>query len=116
MLLYTYRNCDTCRKAVRFLEERGLAFEQRPIREQPPTREELGQMLGHCGGDLRKLFNTAGGDYRELNLRDRLPTMTRDEALELLAQRGNLIKRPFLLGKGFGLVGFDAAAWTKQLE
>jgi arsenate reductase (glutaredoxin) len=116
MLLYTYRNCDTCRKAVRFLEERGLAFEQRPIREQPPTRGELEQMLGHCGGELRKLFNTAGGDYRELNLGDRLPTMTRDEALELLSSRGNLIKRPFLLGKGFGLVGFDAAAWTKQLE
>lgn len=71
-------------------------------------------MLAHLGGEaaLRKLFNTAGRDYRELRLGERLPAMSVEEALALLAKNGNLVKRPFALGDGFGLVGFDEKAWA----
>ena len=69
-------------------------------------------MLAHKGGELRKLFNTAGGDYRELNMKDKLPTMAVEEALKLLASRGNLVKRPFVLGDDIGLVGFKQADWA----
>jgi arsenate reductase len=75
---------------------------------------ELRAMLGHCGGELRRLFNTSGRDYRALGLKDRLPAMTRDEALALLAANGNLVKRPFALGPDFGLTGFDEAAWSRR--
>lgn len=72
-------------------------------------------MLGYQADELRKLFNTAGGDYRELNMNEKLPAMAVEEALELLASRGNLVKRPFLLGDGVGLVGFKEADWAQVL-
>ena len=113
MKVYTYKNCDSCRKATKWLSEQDIAFEQVAIRDTPPSVAELRQMLGYQAGDLRKLFNTAGGDYRELKMKDKLPTMATDDALELLASRGNLVKRPFLLADGFGLVGFKPADWAQ---
>ena len=115
MKIYTYKNCSTCRKATKWLEARGLDFEELPIRETPPSKSELKTMLGHYDGELRRLFNTSGGDYRELDLKDRLPEMAQEEAFELLSNRGNLVKRPFLLGKNFGLVGFKEAEWAAQM-
>jgi arsenate reductase len=73
-------------------------------------------MLAAHGGQLRRLFNTSGQDYRAMGLKDRLPTMDVDQALRLLASHGNLVRRPFLIGPGIALVGFDAAAWAAALQ
>ncbi len=113
--LYEYKGCDTCRRAKRFLEARGIAFEAIPIREQPPKKAELKRMLALYGGDLRRLFNTSGGDYKAMKLAERLPKLAVDEALDLLAANGNLVKRPFLLADQGGLVGFKEPEWEKQL-
>src|SRR5690606_8877918 len=111
MRIHTYAKCDTCRKAVKWLKARGLAFEEIPIREQPPSPAELRRMLAIYKGDLKRLFNTSGGDYRELRLGERLVAMPEDEAIVLLASNGNLVKRPFLLTAKGGLVGFKEAEW-----
>lgn len=111
--VYAYEKCDTCRKAVKFLRERGVAHEVLPIRQQPPSVEELHRMLGYLNGDFRRLFNTSGQDYRALNIKDRLPSMSLDETLELLASNGNLIKRPFALTHDSGLVGFKQDEWER---
>lgn len=113
MKVYTYKNCGSCKKATKWLESQGIDYEELPIRETPPTIDELKQMLTYQDGVLRKLFNTAGGDYRELGLKDTLPSMSASEALGLLAGRGNLVKRPFLLAETFGLVGFKEAVWAE---
>jgi arsenate reductase len=116
MIIYTYKNCGSCKKATNWLKAQGIAFDEKPIRETPPTVAELQQMLGYQNGDLKKLFNTAGGDYRELDMKTKLPKMPEAEALDLLASRGNLVKRPFVLGNGFGLVGFKEADWAKVIQ
>ncbi|MBL9160887.1 MAG: arsenate reductase family protein [Verrucomicrobiales bacterium] len=111
MKIYTYAKCDTCRKAVKWLKVRAIPFTEVPIREQPPTKAELRRMLAIVGGDLKRLFNTSGGDYRELKLGEKLGGMTEAEAIDLLAGNGNLVKRPFLLAEKGGLVGFKEAEW-----
>ncbi len=116
--VYTYAGCDSCRKAVKWLKAEGVAFEEKPIRETPPSVAELRAMLKLLGGsgELRRLFSTAGQDYRALGLKDTLPAMSEAEALGLLANNGNLVKRPFLIGKGVGLVGFDEVVWKAALK
>lgn len=116
MKIYTYKNCGSCKKATKWLDAQGIAYEERAIRETPPSLAELKQMLDFQEGDLRKLFNTAGGDYRELNLKLKLPQMSQAEALELLAGRGNLVKRPFAIDDSFGLVGFKEELWSDTLR
>lgn len=116
MKVFTYKNCGSCKKATKWLKEHGVVFEESAIRETPPSVDELREMLAYQAGELRKLFNTAGGDYRALNMKEKLPAMAVADALELLASRGNLVKRPFLLGDGFGLVGFKEADWAKALD
>ena len=111
--VYVYQNCDSCRKALRWLKENGVAHEALPIRETPPSVAELKAALEVLGGNLRRLFNTAGGDYRELGMKDRLPGMAVDEALELLAANGNLVKRPFVSGSGLALAGFKEEEWRR---
>ena len=115
MKIYTYKNCASCKKAIKWLKIQGFTYDERPIRESPPPVSELKQMLDFQGGDLRKLFNTAGGDYRELDMKLKLPKMSQAEALNLLSSRGNLVKRPFLLGDSFGLVGFKEDLWLDAL-
>jgi arsenate reductase (glutaredoxin) len=122
LTVYTYANCDTCRRAVKWLRAQGIAFTEKPIRETPPTVGELTSMLAHLGGAaaLRKLFNTSGVDYRALKLGEKLPALTQAEALALLAGNGNLVKRPFALRAGdaanaVGLVGFVESDWAKAL-
>lgn len=114
-VLYAYKNCDTCRKAIKWLKENQIAHETKAIRETPPTARELETALAALDGDLRKLFNTSGGDYRELGLKDKLPALSADEAISLLSTHGNLVKRPFLIGGTIALVGFNEAAWAKAL-
>lgn len=113
--VYAYKGCDTCRKALKWLNERGIAHEVKAIRETPPTVAELKSAVAAFGGDLRPLFNTSGGDYRELGLKDKLPSMTADEAVALLSKNGNLVKRPFLVGDGPPLVGFRSDEWERVL-
>jgi arsenate reductase len=113
--IYTYANCDTCRKAVKWLRAHDLAFDERPIRETPPTAAELRTMLAAHRGERRRLFNTSGKDYREQKLGEKLPAMSEAAALGLLAGNGNLVKRPFLLGARVALTGFDEPAWSVAL-
>lgn len=114
MKVFTYEKCDTCRKALKFLSERAVSFVNVPIREIPPTVEELRKMLGHVG-DLKRLFNTSGRDYKEMNMKDRLPKLSEAEALGLLAGNGNLVKRPFVLTKTGGTTGFNQSEWEALL-
>ncbi len=111
MKLYTYGKCSTCQKAVRWLRSRGLSFTELPIREQPPSKAELKRMLSYCQGNVKRLFNTSGADYREQKLGESLPSMSEAEVIERLAGNGNLVKRPFLLTEEGGLVGFQEAEW-----
>ena len=112
---YAYKNCDTCRKAIKYLDGKGVEYELIPIREQPPTRAELKSVLVHCGGNISKLFNTSGGDYKALNLKEKLPNMTKTEAIDLLSKNGNLIKRPFVIVGDRGLVGFKEKEWGERI-
>jgi arsenate reductase len=113
--LYAYANCDSCRRAARWLREAGHAFTEVPIRETPPTPAELRTVLAALDGDLRRLCNTSGRDYRARGLSAQLPTLSVDEALALLSGNGNLIKRPVLLGPGVALAGFQPDAWRAAL-
>ena len=113
--LYAYANCDSCRRAARWLREAGHACTEVPIRETPPTPAELRTVLAALDGDLRRLCNTSGRDYRALGLSAQLPTLSVDEALALLSGNGNLIKRPVLLGPGVALAGFQPDAWRAAL-
>lgn len=115
LTIYTYANCSTCRDATRWLRARGLAFQERPIREQPPTPAELRRLLQARGGELRRLFNTSGRDYREQQLSGKLPHLSEADAFALLTGNGNLVKRPVLLGEGVALMGFDEAGWRAAL-
>lgn len=109
--IYQYPKCSTCRKALKFLDANNIDYTAVDITEKPPTKTELKQMLKHQNGELRKLFNTSGVQYRELKIKDKLPTMTEKEAIDLLAQNGKLIKRPFLLTQTTGFVGFKEDLW-----
>ncbi len=111
--VYVYRGCDTCRKALKYLAEQGVDFQEIPIREQPPTKAELKRMLAIYDGEIRRIFNTSGMDYKALNMKDKLPSMSADEALTLLNQTGNLVKRPFALTDKGGAVGFKPEEWAK---
>ncbi len=117
---FTYKNCDTCKKATRFLAKMGVTYEEIPIAEKPPTSADLKKMLGYLtarGGTFKNLFNTSGQLYRELELSQRIKDgMTETQALALLAKNGKLVKRPFLLVEGNGTVGFKEAEWKELLE
>ncbi len=113
--IYTYKKCSTCRRATRWLDERGLAYEEHAIRDTPPSRKELKSMLAVYAGNLRRLFNTSGMDYRNLGLKDKLPAMNETEAFSLLSQNGNLVKRPFLMSDSFKVVGFKESDWLEGL-
>ena len=116
LTVYCYQNCSTCREALKWLADRGISHTVKAIRETPPTVRELRAALKAFDGDLRRLFNTSGMDYRAQGLKDQLPTMTESVAFELLSHNGNLVKRPFLVGDGKVLVGFKQAEWEKTLR
>jgi arsenate reductase (glutaredoxin) len=112
--MYSYQNCGTCRKALKWLESQKIKYELLAIRETPPSVLELKLML-KAQGDLKRLFNTSGLDYKALSLKNKLPKMSEAEALQLLASNGNLVKRPFMLGNGVALIGFKEEEWEKNL-
>jgi arsenate reductase len=115
LTIYTLSNCSTCRDATKWLRARGVGFTEKPIREAPPTLAELKATLAAYDGKITRLFNTSGMDYRALGIAEKLPGLTKDEALQLLASNGRLVKRPFLAGNGVALVGFDEKAWAAAL-
>lgn len=110
---YAYKGCDTCRRARKWLLAHEIDFEEIAIREQPPSIKELKQAL-QTKGALKQLFNTSGVDYRQMGLKDLLPTLSQEEALELLAKNGNLVKRPFVIHQNFSLVGFKESEWLES--
>jgi arsenate reductase len=114
--VWAYAKCSTRRNALRFLAEKKIAHEVIAIREQPPTVADLRKMHRFLGGNMRALFNTSGLDYKALGMKDRLPTMSDEEAYALLATNGNLVRRPFVLGKNFGVVGFKPAEWERLIS
>ncbi len=115
MLFIQYAKCTTCRKAKKWLDENGVVYTDRPIKEQNPTAQELRLWQEKSGLPLRKFFNTSGLLYKQMALKDKLPTMTEDEMLALLATDGMLVKRPLLVGEDFVLVGFKEAEWARKL-
>ena len=115
LTVYTYAGCSTCKKATGWLGAHGIAFREKAIRETPPSVAELRTMLAAVGGEVRKLCNTSGRDYRERKLGEQLAALPVDEVLELLAANGNLVKRPFALGDGVALLGFKEVEWAATL-
>ena len=116
MLVLAYRKCSTCIKALNWLEANGIAFEERAIKEQNPTYEELKEWYQMSGLPLKKFFNTSGLIYKDLGLKDKLPTMSEDEQLQLLATDGMLVKRPLVVGEDFVLTGFREKEWEEKLK
>ena len=110
-----YPKCTTCQKAQKWLDEQGVTYTLRNIKEDKPSYEELKAWYSTSQKPLKKLFNTSGLLYKSLALKDKLPTMGEDEMLRLLATDGMLVKRPLLVGDGFVLVGFKEAEWAEKL-
>lgn len=115
-LFLEYPKCSTCQKARKWLEEQGTAFTARHIVEQNPTAAELREWWQRSGLPLRRFFNTSGMKYRELQLSAKLPEMTEEEQLDLLASDGMLVKRPLLITAKGVLPGFKAEGWTALLS
>ena len=116
MLVLVYRKCSTCIRALKWLEENQIAFEERPIVEQNPTYEELKAWHRMSGLPLKKFFNTSGLIYKDMQLKDKLPQMTEEEQLQLLATDGKLVKRPLVVGDGFVLTGFKESEWEERMK
>lgn len=116
MLVLVYRKCSTCQKALKWLEEHNVAFDERPIVEENPTYEELKRWYAQSGMPLKKFFNTSGLLYKDMGLKDKLPIMSEDEQLKLLATNGMLVKRPLVVGEDFVLTGFREKEWEEKLR
>lgn len=110
-----YPACGTCKKAKKWLEEHNVAFNNRLIVEERPTVEELKLWFPKSGLPLKKFFNTSGLIYKEMNLREKLPLMSEEEQIELLASNGKLVKRPLMVSEDTVLVGFKVEEWEKFL-
>lgn len=111
MLFVCYPKCTTCQKAKKWLTERKIKFEERDIKTENPTKEELTAWYQKSGLPLKRFFNTSGMLYKEMKLKDRLPEMSEEEQLELLATDGMLVKRPILVTEDNVLVGFKEKEW-----
>ena len=111
MLFVCYPKCSTCQKAKAWLQERGVAFDERDIKQDNPTEQELRAWHEKSGLPLKRFFNTSGLQYKALGLKDKLPAMTEDEQYALLATDGMLVKRPLLIGEDFALPGFKVKGW-----
>ena len=115
ILFLEYPPCSTCKKAKAWLQEKGVDFQSRHIKEQNPSYEELKQWHGRSGLPLKKFFNTSGLLYKSLNLKEKLSAMTEEEQLRLLSSDGMLVKRPILITEKAVIPGFRAEAWEKAI-
>ena len=115
ILFLEYPNCSTCKKAKKWLEDKGVQFEDRDIKEQNPNKDEIKKWHEMSGLDIKKFFNTSGMIYREMGLKDKLPNMTLEEKYDLLASDGMLVKRPLIIAGDKVCTGFKEAEWQKVL-
>ena len=115
MLFVCYPQCSTCKKAQAWLDAQGIPYQARDIKASRPTLEELRLWHSQSGLPLKRFFNTSGQQYRALQLKEKLPSLTEEEQLALLAADGMLVKRPLLVGEGRVLVGFKEAEWAAAL-
>lgn len=115
MIFVCYPKCTTCQKARKWLDENGVSYELRDIKTENPSAQELAQWYRRSGLPLKKFFNTSGLLYKSMELKDKLPNMTEEEMLHLLATDGMLVKRPLLVGEETVLVGFKEAEWAQRL-
>lgn len=115
MLFVYYPKCSTCQKAKKWLDEHHIEYKERHIAEDRPSRDELEEWYRKSGLSLKKFFNTSGQIYREMQLKDKLPSMSEEEQLNLLATNGMLVKRPIIVGEDQVLVGFKESEWSEKL-
>lgn len=115
MVFLCYPKCSTCKKAQAWLDQRGIPYELRLIREENPSAEELKEWQIRSGQPLKRFFNTSGLQYKMLNLKEKLPRMSEEEQLALLASDGMLVKRPLLVSEDFVLTGFREAEYEERL-
>ena len=115
MLFVHYPKCTTCKRAKKWLDEHQISYEERDIKENNPSLEELKEWYQRSGLPLKRFFNTSGMLYKEMKLKDKLPEMSEDEQLALLASDGMLVKRPIVVTKESVLVGFKEAQWEEEL-
>ena len=116
MLFLCYPKCSTCRKAQDWLDDHGIAYDLRDIKLNNPTAEELTLWYRKSGLPLKKFFNTSGLQYKALGLKDKLPAMSEEEQIALLATDGMLVKRPLLIGEEFVLTSFRPGEWEAALQ
>ena len=116
MKVYCYSKCTTCNKALKWLDERGVSYELIDIKENNPSREELAKWHAMSGLPLKKFFNTSGQIYRQMELSKKLPDMSDDEQLDLLAIDGMLVKRPLVVGENYVMTGFKEAEWEQKVK
>lgn len=115
MLFIEYNKCSTCKRAKKFLDDHNISYIDRPIKEENPTYEEISNWIKKYNIDIKKLFNTSGLKYRELNLKDKLTSMTDNEKINLLSSDGMLVKRPLLISDDQILIGFKEQQWNNLL-
>lgn len=115
MLFLEYPKCSTCQKAKKWLDANNVAYTDRHIVEENPSYEELKEWYEKSGLPLKRFFNTSGLVYKEMQLKDKLPTMSEEDQLKLLATNGMLVKRPLIVDDEKVLIGFKEAEWTEQL-
>lgn len=115
MIFLEYPKCTTCKKAKKWLEEHKVSFTDRDIKLDNPTAEELKTWYTRSDMPLKKFFNTSGNLYKELGLKDKLPTMSEEKQLDLLATDGMLVKRPLIITEEFVLIGFKEQEWEDKL-
>lgn len=114
-LVLCYKKCTTCQKALKWLDANHISYKERPIKEENPTKEELAQWYKMSGLPLKRFFNTSGSLYKEMSLKDKLPQMSEEEQLALLAQDGMLVKRPLVIAGDTVLTGFREKEWEEKL-
>ena len=116
MLFIEYPKCTTCKREKKWLDEHQVSYAERHIVEDNPKAEELKKWIAKSGLPIKRFFNTSGMKYRDLGLKDRLPEMTEEEQIELLATDGMLVKRPLVIGDDFVLVGFKEEQWGNTIK
>ena len=116
MIFLFYPKCSTCQKAKKWLDEQNIEYTQRHIAEDNPSYEELKEWYDKSGLPLKKFFNTSGKLYKEMQLKDKLPSMSEEEQLELLATNGMIVKRPIVIKGDIVLVGFKEAEWEERIK
>lgn len=116
MLFLEYPKCSTCQKAKKWLDDNGFQYQDRHIKEQNPTLEELKEWYEKSGLPLKRFFNTSGLLYKSMNLKDKLPSMSEEEQLALLASDGMLVKRPIIVCDNLILTGFREKEWEEKLK